>query len=585
MTDTNYSATVFTVGLIVLSLIASSAAGQGSSQLNEIAKDFSRIDGYVVMEKNGDYIIDMDESKGVAHGDLFSAVGVAEPIIHPKTNEVIGHLNKMQNVLKVYRIRKGFSFARPLSKSSQLSAGTALSRYESMQAYFWDHTAEGRHIWQYLRARLPNLIWKNYTTIPKGSKIPIQKAPINIMAIHFILSSNNLIVVDAEQNQLHKYALRINPDDLMGSSIKTPPSSDMISVEAAPKSAPDHMHLSKPVVDQHKNKDDTVDFSIAKPVGTLPYSTVIADFIGKNSNILLAATDGNDLKIYKVANGLDLLTKTDLFARNQIVSLKWWQPTNSDNLFLSVVEWSDTQPTSRLYKLNDEVLVPFAVRVRSILGTFDLDSDGTPETLLSQQFDPDSFFGYRINMLSLRGKKLESKRHRLDIPLNFTVIGSQFADITGDGKVESIFVRNGILNIFSGKKKLYASPKQMGGTLSVLTYEKDSSFKDFVSTTAYFEVSPVTADLDNDGQLEILAISSNRPRFGAPGFKVDIKDIQFAAIKYKDGRFIKKIQNRYIDNPVQGLFASGERVLYLESVPKTRLRASGASYVHEFKPN
>jgi hypothetical protein len=40
----------------------------------DVAGDFKLVSGYIIMEADGEYIIDLDASKGVLTGDLFSVV-------------------------------------------------------------------------------------------------------------------------------------------------------------------------------------------------------------------------------------------------------------------------------------------------------------------------------------------------------------------------------------------------------------------------------------------------------------------------------------------------------------------------------
>jgi hypothetical protein len=147
------------------------------------------------------------------------------------------------------------------------------------------------------------------------------------------------------------------------------------------------------------------------------------------------------------------------------------------------------------------------------------------------------------------------------------VLGSLFADLTGDGQLETVFIRGSILYIYNKKNRLYASPKEMGGSLSFLTYEIDPTAKEIQPTSASFEVSPVAADLDGDGQLEILAVASELNFIGdisaAPGIKKSWLDV----IKFRDGRFVKGTLGEEMATPLQGLVVDGKRVLFVVTAP------------------
>ncbi|UCF91197.1 MAG: VCBS repeat-containing protein [Desulfobacterales bacterium] len=220
---------------------------------------------------------------------------------------------------------------------------------------------------------------------------------------------------------------------------------------------------------------------------------------------------------------------------------------------------------------------PWRQRIPRILGTFDLDGDGRPETLFRQEFDKDYFFGSRINELKLSNGSLKDFRPNIDLPGRFTVLGSLFADLTGDGQLETVFIRGGLLYIYSGKKAVYTSPQQMGGSLSFLTYAVNPSAKNVMFTSASFEISPVVADLDGDGQLELLAVASDRNIVGTLKAAPGIKKSWLSAVKFRDGRFDMGILGEEMDAPVPGLAVPDDRVLFVASKPTNIVGQGGRS--------
>ena len=57
--------------------------------IDEIAGDFEPLSGVVVMASNGEYIIDLDESKGIMIGDLFIVLAAVKKIFHHKTANIL----------------------------------------------------------------------------------------------------------------------------------------------------------------------------------------------------------------------------------------------------------------------------------------------------------------------------------------------------------------------------------------------------------------------------------------------------------------------------------------------------------------
>ena len=100
------------VTMVSLSLLLSWSAE--AAVINEVVGDFTPISGYVIMEAEGEYLIDLDASKGIAAGDLFSVIKPGEKITHPVTGKVLGTLEEGKGILKVTRLQSGYSFARLL---------------------------------------------------------------------------------------------------------------------------------------------------------------------------------------------------------------------------------------------------------------------------------------------------------------------------------------------------------------------------------------------------------------------------------------------------------------------------------------
>ena len=123
------------------------------------------------------------------------------------------------------------------------------------------------------------------------------------------------------------------------------------------------------------------------------------------------------------------------------------------------------------------------------------------------------------------------------LPRRFSVLGSTLADLTGDGTLESIFIRDSILYIYSGKTMHYKSTSEIGGSLSFLIYDVDSSYLNSQPETISIEVSPVAIDIDRDGILELFSIASKRSSIGALGIAPGIEKSYVNMIDFQNGRF------------------------------------------------
>jgi hypothetical protein len=528
--------------------------------INEIARDFKPISGYVVMSSEGEYIVDLDDTKGILTGDIFSVSKSGKKIVHPVTGKVLGKLEEIKGVLKVVRIKSGYSFARSLGKAEEIKKGDPIHRYDNLKAYFWDYTGSGRNFFSQLQSTLPALKWQDYD-MAQSSKPKRLSASAKIdSSLVFILTRDGVEVRGPDSYTIHTYNL---PEYLSAEAPTNAAKKNTAKTTVTP--APVFAKQTPMTPQKVANKTTLFkpDFKNAKTIDTIPGFSVMADFIKIENKLLMASTDGTTIEIYQVDDKLTPLAKGLTPSPGQILALKWWQPDDKGPLYLTVASWSGKAVNGTIFQLKDQRLIQRADRISRILGAFDLDADGRPETLLGQRFDAENFFGLGIKELKMVNGKIKNFKSTLSFPKRFTVLGSLFAAVTGDGELETIFIRNGILYIYSGRQRMYASSKQMGSSLSFLTYDIDPSFKSLQTTSAAFEVSPVVADIDNDGQLEIIAIASEKDFLGDVAVARGIKKSWLEVFKYKDRTVVTGTLGDEMDTPLQGLEIDGRRVLFV----------------------
>ncbi len=542
-----------------------------SAVIDEIADDFEPLAGVVVMASNGEYIIDLDESKGVMIGDLFSVVTAGKKIVHPTSGKVLGALEEVKAVLKVIRTKPGYSFARPLAKVASVKRGDTIRRYNNLPALFWDYTANGKSFFAQLRQTLPDLKWQDYESAQRSRPARPQPIPDNKDTIVFILTDRGVEVRDPEFFLLHNYD---QPDALGPVSAKpstTQKTQPRAKVASAPPDAKATTVESSKIGTQPQVSKEVVRFKPqyerAQTIAKISGFSVMTDFIKFRNQLLMASTDGVKIAVYDVAEDLIPVAAGAPSYPGQILSLKWWQPSKKGPLYLAVTSWADKSVSGNIFKLEGQRLSAVKEGIPRILGTFDLDADQRPETLLGQSFDGEDFFGSSVRELKLTQGKIKLFKPTISLPRRFTVLGSLFADLTGDGQLETVFIRGSILYIYNKKNRLYASPKEMGGSLSFLTYEIDPTAKEIQPTSASFEVSPVAADLDGDGQLEILAVASERNIIGDVAAGPGIRKSWLEVVKFREGRFVKGSLGEELNSPLQGLVVADKRVLFVVTQP------------------
>jgi hypothetical protein len=194
------------------------------------------------------------------------------------------------------------------------------------------------------------------------------------------------------------------------------------------------------------------------------------------------------------------------------------------------------------------------------LGTFDLDGDGQRETLPGRELDLDNFFG-QTKQLHLNAGNITSIAPSLTLSRQFPVQGSVVADLNLDRTPEATFVRNGMLIIHQDGKAAYQSRDEMGGSLSQLTYDKNPGQIDALFSSVSFEVSPIAVDLDDDGQLELVVVSSDHPTFFSLGSSPDIQKSWLSVFKFKHGGYLKGSLAGPLNTPIQGIYGDKDQVL------------------------
>jgi len=527
----------------------------------DVADDFKPVSGYIIMDTDGEYIIDLDASKGIHTGDLFSVVRPGKKVIHPVSGKVLGTLPDVKGILKVTRMDKGYSHARILGKAKDIKPGDPIRRYDHIPAIFWDYTGEGEPFFLQLRDALPGLKWKDYAAAQAVKpKVP-SASGVDEPTMFFVLKQTGLEVRDSEFQIIHTY----------GSSKSQAPAAAIGTM--APYAA-------------ERQKDTTgerIGYAAEYPgfqsLGELPGATVMADFTRDGDGVLMTTTDGYSVHIHRIGLSMSTLFGDRIKGFEQILSVQWWHPADELPLHLAITGMKDQKVEAKIFAFQKNRLVPLKAWLPYFLGTFDLDSNGKPETLLRQSFDPDLFWGGRIKQLNLVRGKLVTSTPAFKLPGNFVVLGSLFADLTGNGHPESIFVRNKALYISDGEKQLYRSPPDIGGSLSVATYEVNPNAKELMINSEMVEVSPATADLDGDGRLEIIAIASDRSLVTAPGISPAIKNTRLATVKLRNGMFVKGTLGENIGKPIQGLTVSRGQLLFVATESGSVFGNEGKSHL------
>jgi hypothetical protein len=540
-----------------------------------IAKDFSPLSGVVVMVENGEIIVDLDESGGLAKGDLLSVMSAGEKLVHPVTGKVLGNLEMVKGILKVTRVKDGYSYTRGL-QLNEINIGDTVRRYEKMNAIFWDYTGEGKALFLRLRDDLSHMDWMEFDTAQKLKPKDPAMLPETEMAVVFILKDNTLQVRDPEFLIIREYTFSESIVQQEFSSFSkekkivfapaTLPVSEKEPVQQAIESAKPVVSVSTVTPQQDVADGVKPVFQDSIYMDQLPGGPVImADFLPDENGLLLATTDGQKIRIFHVTDKILLLMEKDSPIFAPILSLSWWKPQDSSSPMLAIVNWLDDMPASTLFSWNNNRLQLVKDRIPRFIAAFDTDGDRMPETLLGQEYDPQEFFSYRIQELKLIGNDVEYKNPSVKLPRLFTVLGGLLSDFTGDGVAEAAFIRNEILYIYSGKDPVFKSSKKMGGSLFKLTYKMNPEAKHIMTNSVSIEISPVAVDLDGNGISEMIAVASDRNLLSKTGISAGIESTWLTILKYEDKAFKEGTLGEKMSTPIQGMTVFGDKIFLVVS--------------------
>jgi hypothetical protein len=523
---------------------------------DEVAADFEPLDGYVVMKEGEEFIIDLDAGHGLQQGDIFAVAGPGKEIIHPVTKKVLGKLESVKGVLKVTRINSGYSFARALDGADEIRRADPIRRNTLLPAVFWDYSGNGEPLFLKLQEKLPQLKWVEYHQAQKQRPQEPEAATAAENALTFVLTEDRLEVRDPEFILMRQYPTGA----AVSQSAKTP-------VKPAPAVAvtPEPQKSAAPAA---KAPVVTPEFNKVQTIATMPNTSLMADFLWKDGVLWIASTNGATIETFQLKNELIPVASARPAIQARVLAVHWWVPVASGQPHIAVTTWNDNAVSSLIYRMADSRLLAVADGISRILGAFDTDGNGTPETLLGQNYDGEEFFGQRISRLELSGSGVRTAPLDLKLPRRFPVIGSLIADLTGDGRLENAFIRNRILFVFSGRDRLYKSIKKMGGTLSFLTYDADPSFEQDPKTeTAAFELSPLAVDLNGDGNNELVAVASERSMLGVVGIAPGLNKTWVNVFKYADGRFSSGRLGEEFELALQGISLDQKRLLLIATEP------------------
>ncbi|MBF0453003.1 MAG: hypothetical protein HQK75_20040 [Candidatus Magnetomorum sp.] len=495
-----------------------------------IIQDLSSITGYIVKAQSLDtYIIDLDAQDGIMTGDLFSVITEKESLTHPITENIIGKLDDVKAILRVTQIKKGYTFSTVVKMitAGVIHPGDTVKRYNQIQTKFIDQTGNGKQLYTLLLKQLPHFAWQPYLKIiPTDNSIPKKN---NITQLNLFFHQKGLEIKDSDNRLIHYYPhteLYIRQSPMEGSSnlIYSDPSFEM--------------------------SDAFQSYPSFQALGDIDEFVQTADFIVNEDQLFMAAADHKRISIFHIANHyITKVAETPVPMQHHPVYLNWWRPNTISKPHLTVTFWNNQDIESKIYVFHEKSLSTLAYGINYHLASYDTNYDGNPETLLGQSMDRETFWNNRTYRLLYFNRALRLSR-RFRTPGSFTVYGSILGDMTGDGYLETIWVRNGILRIYQGKSFLYKTYVGDFPTQRV-SYDIDPVAKKTLFRDVSIYPKPVFYDLNNDHHPELFVIHSERPFLSQIGFSSQAVRTWIKCIRYHNKMFYSQRVSRVFDSNIQ----------------------------------
>ena len=218
---------VMALGATVLFTLSAFAAFQ-----EDVARDLGVKMATLVAPAGSEWLIDLDAAAGIQAGDLFTVMTKGAPVVHPVSKKVIGTLDETRAVLRVTKVKSGYSYVAVVSSKGELRPGEEARRFAGLPAIFWDYTGDGEGVFAQLQGALPELHWQSYAAA-QASK-PDQPRPVPGMepGLIFVFNAQGLGIKDQAFSPLRFY----RPEQLGRGPAPAAPSG--VSVAAVPVVVP-----------------------------------------------------------------------------------------------------------------------------------------------------------------------------------------------------------------------------------------------------------------------------------------------------------------------------------------------------------
>lgn len=525
-----------------------------------VENDFKPLKGIVIGQEGDGWLIDVGRDMGVHEGDLFSAVDSGKAIVHPQTGEKLGSMQQITGLLQVIWVQPRFSQVRRISGAGALSTGAEVRRFEGLTALFMDESGTGEQLFITLRDSLSQLRWLGYCKASGGHAASGDAAQLS-----FVWNSQGLKVLGLDQQPLRLYTAAGYSGEIQRQAPAQPSAGGLAPAPVGP-AAPAGVQAPAPVPAAASAPADY------KDLGQLPVRSHMAVFVRQGNRLLLASSDGDSWQILEMGAAPKVIAKSPDVIMGKVIGLHWWQPEAKGPLYLAVTMQTDENASgdlngskrleTTLYRLIQDQPQIVRSEVANMVGSFDLDGDGRPETLLGQDLDRDITFGARIRQYRPSGDGVTSAKADIPMPLGFPVISGTLCRLGGSDGLSAAWIKNRTLFIQRKGKSPSEVSGDMGGSMVAFSYDVNPDAANRLFKTVPVEVAPICADINGDGKLQMIATGSDISLLQLLGVMPDIKKSWLVGVSDTGSKFRhQKIGPEIDDAAICGLTWDQNRLL------------------------
>ncbi len=442
----------------------------------EIKKDFSHLSALIIGIEDGKITIDKGEVQGVKPKDIFVVYKKIKKIIQSDKKETSVLLEKVIGKIEVVNVEENFAIARVISQTESFSVPAPIERFAHLK------------ILVISEVKPPDktlfLLLKN--TLSKSVVVFDPKLKFKDLTPEYLLSHGYDLVFDVEENVIKVFDQ--NLDLIRYYGILSYKNVESVVKKVYKLSNPNIFSINPPtLLRKIKGEIFQAEFSDIDNNGV----PEIAYF--NSQGLFITNINGKILAHYKPKNGKIV---------NFSIGPSGW-------LVLNIFDGAVMR--SEVLKYNNNKLHPIIRNINLILNFVDYKGCGIKDTLIGQTFDSENFFGDKVYILEVKNQELIYKS-QIKVPQDYKNIGSSFVDLDGDGKVEIInYLSDGRLAVYKDSNIVWTSPYPVAKHFYEVKLTKGKNGQEVVKRIVFPYITPVSADINKDGKIELLFVSIDFP--------------------------------------------------------------------------